>query len=49
MEQVFPNFRQYYEEGTRKRYSFIYCDMKKQIIRENFGKILYENTFSEKV
>ena len=49
MEQVFPNFRQYYEEGTRKRYSFIYCDMKNQIIRENFGKILYQNTFSEKV
>ena len=49
MSQVFPDWIKYYEEGTRKRYSFIFCDMKKQIIRQNFGKILYQNTFSEKV
>ena len=43
MDQSFPDFLKYYEEGTgKKRYSFIYCDMKKQVIRENFGKILYE-------
>ena len=47
MEQVFPDFLKYYEQGTRKRYSFIYCDMKKQIIRENFGRILYQKTTEE--
>lgn len=43
MEQTFPNFLQYYNEGTKKDYSFIYCDMRKQIIRERFdGPILYQ-------
>ena len=42
MDQSFPDFLKYYKEGTSKRYSFIYCDMKKQVIRENFGKILYD-------
>jgi len=43
MEQTFPNFLQYYNEGTKKDYSFIYCDMRKQIIRERLdGPILYQ-------
>ena len=41
MEQSFPDFLKYYEEGTKKRYDFIYCDMKNLTIRHNFGKILY--------
>jgi len=42
LEQLFPNFMEIYNEGLKKKYNFLFIDVKKQIIRENFGRILYE-------
>lgn len=39
---LFPDFLKYYHEATKEPYSFLYADMKKGILRKNFGKILYD-------
>lgn len=44
---VFPEFNKYYKEATKKKYSFLYCDMKKGLMYQNFDKLLF-NSHSEK-
>ena len=39
--QMFPDFHKYYKEATKKKYSFLYCDMKKGLLYENFDKVIY--------
>jgi hypothetical protein len=42
MNGIFPDFMKYYKIATEEPYSFLYADMKKGILRERFGKILYK-------
>lgn len=42
MENVFgDDFEEYFNEATRKKYNFCFCDMRQQKIYHNFDKLLY--------
>ena len=46
-ENIFKGFRKYYEIATKKKYDFLFVDMKEMELKHNFGKILFKQDQSE--